>query len=340
MRPYKNYTIRIALKSSLITPFQSDTIFGHICWALRFLKWDEGEDRLEIFLKEYDNDTSPPLLVSNGFPEGYLPKPVLPPVPQNEIDEIVGLKNRIEMSYRIKTLKKLEYIRKEDFIILLEKGLNSSNMLELLLNNYDSYRDIIELQPHDVQRNTVNRASNTVTRGLYSDREIFFTKGFDNYEIYVKTNFFSKNELERIFGFISIQGFGKNKSTGKGAFTFEINENERLDIPESSEPNAFMTLSSYIPKKNEPGKGYYQILHKYGKLAGSYKSEFPKISNNPFKAPLIMMSAGSVFIDSEFHDHKVYGSLLNDVHKNYPEVRQYSYAFPVGIKLGGNGEKY
>lgn len=31
------YTVDLRLSSSVITPFQSDTLFGHICWAIRYL---------------------------------------------------------------------------------------------------------------------------------------------------------------------------------------------------------------------------------------------------------------------------------------------------------------
>ena len=56
MEEYKNYTIEICLKSPIVTSFQSDTIFGHICWAIRFL----CENKLRKFLETYDKDGIPP----------------------------------------------------------------------------------------------------------------------------------------------------------------------------------------------------------------------------------------------------------------------------------------
>ena len=43
------YTIKIALQSSVITRFQSDTLFVHICWAIRYLL---GEKHQLDFLNE------------------------------------------------------------------------------------------------------------------------------------------------------------------------------------------------------------------------------------------------------------------------------------------------
>ena len=96
-------------------------------------------------------------------------------------------------------------------------------------------------------------------------------------------------------------------------------------MPEAREPNAFITLSLYIPWENDPVRGYYNIIHKYGKLGGIYAK-----GGNPFKVPLIMFSAGSIFFDEKYNQEKVYGLLLKDVHSN-KAIRHYAYAFPIGI---------
>ena len=338
MKAYDNYTITVTLKSSLITPFQSDTIFGHFCWAVQYLKWDNGENRLETFLNAFDANDSPPLLISNGFPEGFLPKPILSPVFQKEIARIVGLEDRVEKSYTIKTIKKFNYIRKDHFNTILGKGLNGAALFEILYNNYDAYKGISKDRVFNVQRNSVNRIYNTVTEGLHLDRETFSTVENNRYEFYLKTNFFSYKDLERIFNFISRQGFGKNKSTGTGALTFRIAK--KIDIPQSESPNGFMTLSSYIPTQSDPTDGYYDVLHKFGKLAGGYQSVLPEAGATPFKIPLLMMKAGSVFKDKYYSANKHYGSLLKNVHVNSDKIRHYALAFPIGVfvKEGNNGD--
>ena len=78
----RHLRVSFELKSSLRTPFQADTIFGHICWAIRHIA---GEERLRSFLNAYDGAL--PLLISDGFPvlDGgtesgtyYLPRPLTP----------------------------------------------------------------------------------------------------------------------------------------------------------------------------------------------------------------------------------------------------------------------
>ena len=331
MEKYKDYTIEICLESPIITSFQSDTIFGHICWAIRFL-YQNGEDKLRGFLDDYDiNKELPPLLVSNGFPLGYLPKPVIPQITQNELDLFVGKENRIANSFKIKTIKKLPLIPKGNFEQLQMGIITPLTLFKNMDKNYDAImKDLANEQSMVVQHNTVNRMEGKVKRGLYSQEETFFGLNAGEFVIYLKTYCFSCEELNSIFTFIGDGGFGRDKSTGKGYFTFKVNEG--IDIQEAKNSNAFMTLSSFIPKQNDPVEGYYHTLLKYGKLGGLYAKGTSEVNNNPFKKPLIMFSAGSVFYDKEYRIGKPYGALLDDVHHN-KGIRHYAHAFPIGINL-------
>jgi CRISPR-associated protein Csm4 len=330
MKEHRNYTIEIKLTSPVVTRFQSDSLFGHICWAIRFLKWDVP-DRLNDFLNSYGEKQSPPLLISNGFPKGYLPKPVIPPVTQKELDDVIGKENRIKNSHIVKTIKKIDIISKHNLKQLCKDKITPSSLFKI---TYENFEDIEKFEKKEqstvVQHNTINRLENRVKRGLYTQEEIFFDEDGGEFEIYLKTNYFTMMELQRIFGYIREEGFGRDKSTGKGAFDFNIKDG--FDLPESKEPNAFMSLSSYIPCKYDPKEGFYNILLKYGKLGGIYSKGISEVYKNPFKKPLIMFAAGSTFYDTGYIREKTYGSLLRDVHKN-DKIRHYAYAFPIGLKL-------
>lgn len=335
MEEYENYTIEICLKSPAVTGFQSDTIFGHICWAIRFL-YLNGENKLREFLETYDRKILPPLLVSNGFPSGYLPKPVIPPINQRELDASFGSENRIANSFKIKTLKKLAIIPKGDFDKLQLEEMTSSKLFKIMSESYETImKDLTHEQSMVVQHNTINRIEGKVKRGLYSQEETFYSPDAGKFEIYLKTYYFTKKELAKIFTYIREAGFGKDKSTGKGYFDFEINDG--IGLPEQKSPNAFITLSSFIPKEDDPVEGYYHTLLKYGKLGGLYAKGVSEVNGNPFKKPLIMFSAGSVFYDKDYRKGKTYGLLLKDVHQN-KDIRHYAYAFPVGINLENNNE--
>lgn len=329
MNRYRDYTIKLTLKSPIITSFQSDTLFGHICWAINYLKWDD-ERRIEDFLALYDQGKLP-LLISNGFPKDYLPKPIVRPILQKELRSIFGEKNRKENSYKIKTIKKAELIPKSDLLQIIKGQISPGILFQKLAENFKrEEKNREERKKEVVHHNTINRITNRVTTGLYEQEEVFYSEDFNEFEIYLKTYYFNKDDLKRIFEFISMGGFGKDKSTGKGRFDFSIIEGTGLEGFDNR--NGFMTLSSYIPHSGAPTKGYYEILLKYGKLGGSFAGGSTEVHNNPFKKPLIMFRAGSTFYDQGYDESKIYGSLLPDVHKN-PKIRHYGYAFPLGINM-------
>lgn len=332
---YGNYTIEVSFHSPLATPLQADTIFGHICWAVRYLKWKK-EDRLAQFLGEFTETEPPPLLVSNGFPKGFLPKPIIPPVKQKVIDELYGLEDRINNSFKIKTIKSTDIIPKARFSELQKERITPENLFREMIACYEEIEALNKKKESMVvQHNSIDRIKGRVKEGgLYSQEETFFDEGHGVYEVYLKTNYFAKEELKRIFMFMSEGGFGRDKSTGKGYFSFDIHDG--IDLPEAESPNAFMTLSSFIPTGKNPTKGYYNIVHKFGKLGGHYAKGVDEVHRNPFKVPLIMFTAGSLFFD-KYETGKVYGSLLGEVHEN-KAIRHYAYAFPIGINVEVDNE--
>ena len=125
----------------------------------------------------------PPLLVSNGFPLGYLPKPVLPPITQKELDVFVGKEDRIANSFKIKTIKKLPLIPKGDFEQLQAGTITPLTLFQNMYRSYDIIiEDLANEQSMVVQHNTVNRIEGKVKRGLYAQEETFLalTRGIRN----------------------------------------------------------------------------------------------------------------------------------------------------------------
>ena len=72
--PHSLHRATLALHTPLGTPLAGDTLFGQMCWALREAA---GETELTRRLAGYTAG-HPWLVVSDGFPSGYLPKPALP----------------------------------------------------------------------------------------------------------------------------------------------------------------------------------------------------------------------------------------------------------------------
>ncbi len=82
----KTYRLTLAPRSSFVTPLQSDTLFGHLCWAMRNR---DGPERLTGFLDDFRGN-SPPLLIYDALPEGRLPAPLLPPMSRQEVRNLLA----------------------------------------------------------------------------------------------------------------------------------------------------------------------------------------------------------------------------------------------------------
>lgn len=322
----KSYKLELELLSPIITPLQADTIWGHLCWAIKYLK---GESALVDFIKSYDSGC--PLLVSNGLPSGYLPRPVCNPIKRKEshgfIEERVG-KNRKDQLRGLTALKRIKKysIIPADILESLSEGYSEKKLFSILWDHRGGYDDapVTEIVAH----NTINRISDTVLErgGFYMQDETRFGKGAC-FTVFLKTEILSREELERLWDFVSKSGFGKDKSTGKGHFL--VKSFEEFSFPKRK-ADTVMSLSNYIPS-GDGEKGCYEIFTKYGKLGGDYAMGAEEVFYNPYKKPLIMLKAGSTFplvgTRKEF-----YGSIIDDVHQNI-NIKHYGYAFPYFINI-------
>ena len=308
------------------TPLQSDTFFGHVCWAMRYIY---GEQRLIDFLAAFGDDYAP-LLLSNGFPRGYLPMPVLRPPDENEETAIMELcRDRLDFLREIKRLKKVPYVKAEVFDDTKD-GLSYYNLYrrhlvgEILLEYpEDGSRPFVEVQ---TWHNTKNRLSDRVlTGGLFSKKETFYHAGMELC-IYMEDLYFDKHELYEMIEFISRSGYGADKSIGRGLFDFEMLDD--WDLPAVQEPNAFITLSNYHPRKGEFIDGYYTIKTKFGKIGGHWASG---VDGGPHKLPILMLEPGSTLKAAE-PNRPFYGGLIPNVHKKQGVVH-YGIALPLKVRV-------
>ncbi len=323
----KSYRIDVELTSPLITPLHSDTIWGHLCWALKYL---HGEQALIDLLKGYD--TGCPLLVSNGFPRGFVPKPICQLMSSQEAAKLIeekagtGQKNTVSGLLKIKALRKLKYIP----LALLESIADAYTEKTMLSRIWDFGETHAGSTPETelVAHNSINRITNTVLEqgGFFLHEETFYPKGAC-FTIYLKTSMFSTNDISELWDFISRSGFGKDKSTGKGRFLIKSLEEFAFSMGPS---NTVMSLSNYVPA-GLIEKGSYNIITKYGKLGGDYAIGSRDVSYNPFKKPLIMFCAGSTFrLDGPRREY--YGTLIGAVHDNL-SIKHFGHVFPYFINV-------
>jgi CRISPR-associated protein Csm4 len=303
----KTYAVKIEPLTSFITPWQADTLFGHLCWTVAYA---DGDEALAEFLKPF-KEGEPPFLLSDGFPGEMLPLPLSAGLIEESGVEPV---KRFE---RAKALKQTEYVPLEIF------------------------NRILRGQPFDVpareetavsattMHNTINRLTGTTPEegGLYAHDELFPAEMKQPITFYAKTaDGLDINRLRELLQMTAERGYGKRASVGKGAFrVLSVEPFDGFNPPADS--NGFVSLSNFVPAASDPTDGYYRTLVKYGKL-GAHLAR----SENPFKTPLLMLRAGSCFRASGC-PREFYGGMVGGLSPSHPEVTHYAYAFSVPMKM-------
>lgn len=298
----QDYCIKIKPLAPIGTPWQSDTIFGHLCWQVVFGAIDMD---IETFLESF-RDGHPPFVLSEAFPAGYLPRPMIyAPSPRVDTPEEYD---------RQKKKKKARYITKADFV----HRCRGESPLDTFLP--DPWRMVI--RPHaSPDRNSFS----TDHEGGFFETEAIQLEHQDGLEIYIRTEPNWKERVLTLFQALEQVGFGRDKSTGLGAF--RLGEMIPVEIFQAVDDgcNGFVNLSSMVPAKDDPREGWFRLRTKYGKLGEG-------VFGNPFKRPLLQIEPGAVFYaGGEIRPY--YGRLVRDIAPGDSRVVQNGYAMTAPCRI-------
>jgi len=303
------YQIKFKSESWHASAWQADTIWGHLCWGLRYTR---GENTLRKFISAYERG-APPLLISNGFPEELLPRPI---VVEPALDESLSLLQQRKEFRDRKMTRNIRFLSAEEFL----SAIRGEQFIP-------SPKDGIETTILTL-KNQINRI--TSTTGAKGAGQLY---NFEQYKwtsisIYLKIEHEYVETTRELFENLARSGYGKRKSVGYGQVKLvDFEPFSGFSSPKGA--NGFVTLSNFVPGAQDPTHGYWDIIVKYGKLGEEYAT-----GQNPFKKPLIMFTAGSCFYDSPCREF--YGRLVHALSESEPQVMQYAYALPVPIKLPMN----
>jgi CRISPR-associated protein Csm4 len=288
------YITTITPKASFATALKGDTLFGQLCWALRFAL---GNDRLTQLLSTYD--TKPFMVVSDGFPKGYLPKPTMP-------SHLLG-----ENADDRKANRKNLWLTLED----LKKG-NFKAKSNIAIENLDSNLATV--------KNSINYQTFTTDDSgdfaPYSEEESFIGSK-DIYVVLDETQI-TLEEFEKGFELFAQMGFGKNTTIGKGFFTYSAFEKI---IPEAT-AKAFMTLSPSALHNQSFKRSFYEPFVRFGKHGALLANK------NPFKKPLLLANTAAV-VEFEASQSKHYIGQAIRGHSAHSETVHQGYA--IVIPIGG-----
>ena len=133
-------------------------------------------------------------------------------------------------------------------------------------------------------------------------------------DLYVRTE--RREVFERLLDYVAVTGFGRDASTGKGAFTFERDQSfDEMQLEASGTHK--MCLSVFSAMNLTDLVGTYRVFAKSGRVGGALGAV------NPFKRTFLAMEEGSVF-----ERMPNAGFLLKDLH---PDKRIVQVTYPLCI---------
>ncbi len=300
------YRITLAPLSPFATPLKGDTLFGQLCWAIsnRY-----GAARLQDCLVDYVNK-QPFAVVSDAFPEGYLPLPKLPSCFYHTPEE----------GQDRKAVKKLSWLPEAKLQQPIRDWLGHAVNARTIAAQYldktkkpeTHYHSLSEKHPQP--HNTINRQTNTTGENgfaPYSVEQEWFIPGL-RWTIYIllDTDKLSKEACQQCLADIGMFGYGKDASIGMGKF--EISDFQEKALPAQDNANAFLTLAPCAPQGLgfDGNRSFYQLFTRFGRHGDIAVHQEGK----PFKNPVLLAQTAAVF-----------------------STHQPEFGF-IGQGIGGNGE--
>ena len=293
----KLYKTTITPISNFATTLKGDTIFGQMCWSI---KYAFGEKRLKELLNSYE--TNPFMIISDGFASGYLPKPKMPSLllGEDKKDKKISRKN---IWLTMKQLHNGEFanaLSDED-----EKVKNSDKSIVTMHNsiNYKSFK-----------------TSDDGSFAPYGEKE--FTLSKKDIYFLIDESQLSIEELQKAFEQLSLSGYGKDTTVGKGRFMHD----KFIEVKNDISSKTFMTLSPFSPKGLACKEIYYEPFVRFGKFGGD------RAFKNAFKKPILLAECASVVHFEEKKELQYIGHAIKGISDIHPDTVHQGYSIVVAIK--------
>lgn len=252
------------------TPLAGDTLFGQLCWAARERL---GEAELVSLLDGYTGG-APFLVVSDGFPASWVPRPALP-------DFMLG-----EAGANRKEMKRRQWLPIAGMHLPLKEWLAGAAALQ------SGHGEV-------TTQNTINRFTGTTGTGPFAPRQVHRlelrhgnphaqNEGFlDVYLLHDEARLATR-DLGTLLSDIGNLGFGRDASTGLGKF--RLVALEPLDWDGRKAQHA-LTLASCAPEPSrlDAARCFYQPLTRFGR-----HGNLAALGANPFKRPVLLLRTGAL----------------------------------------------
>ncbi len=292
MRLYKTTITPI---SNFATMLRGDTLFGQMCWSIKYAL---GEETLTTLLKDYE--TEPFMVVSDGFASGYLPKPKMPSLLLGEHSD-EKKQNRKKIWLTIEQLQNGEFAKAQ-----IDNEVKNSDKTAQVIRNSINYKTF--------------STSDDGAFAPYGEKELALTKK-DIYFL-IDEDRFTLEELQKSFEQLALHGYGKDTTIGKGRFEFEKFEEVQLH----NESKTFMTISPFSPQGLDCKELYYEPFTRFGKHGGD------RAFVNAFKKPLLLADSASVVHFESKQKLQYIGKAIKGISTAHPDSVHQGYSIVVPIK--------
>lgn len=274
------------------TAWQADSLFGALCWELARTA---GEPALSGVLQRF-RQGPPPFLLSDAFPADLMPRPLC--AYPDEWEHALLITRDQFTAVRHGQPCAMELPRQRWFTTL--------RMTRSFVPRHGGDPVPFEREEYTWQADVPE-----------SDRY---------FSVYARAEEEWLERLAVLFRSLGRSGYGRNSSTGRGAFEL-LGKAELCDWLEPLPfENAFVSLSHFVPDESDPADGWWQTLVKYPRL-GSERAA----SSSPYKGRLVMLRPGSCFRPAG-RPRRWYGRVLAGLSPAFPDIIHYGLAYAVGIR--------
>ena len=303
------FRVSLRLTAPLGTELVSGTLFGQLCWMLRERS---GEAALVAWLGEAERLWA----LSDGFPAGLLPRPMIAPGPPDPDPDP-------KMADKRKDEKKKGHIRRDGFLAV-RGALSAAAMAPHLVRVADR---VARFAHNSIDRRT---GSTPETAGLhFVDEDWSFAPPSDaraqplsegtvepggERDIYVRAPDDAAVDIAALFTDLGENGFGRDASLGRGRWSdvSVVRDAAMEATPDGAGPLRLVSLS----------RGSAETLNALRcKLVAHYGKAGPQVAVgagvSPFKKPLLLTAPGATFAGDPQARH---GAILTHVHPDRPEI--------------------
>jgi len=302
----KAYRIRIEPITPWATPWYADTLFAALAWQVAQRTGEGSVRRLVDRFAEGD----PPFILSDAFPEGWLPCPLsmsLQPLTESNVKS-----------------KLPAWVSEDQFRGFITRP------APMLPQSWESPVAFSRTLHASIDRHfgTTGGAGNLFEVDSWHLRAGSPSSG-RHLVVYVRT----AEWLDRVVDLLqslSSEGFGKKRSAGMGAFRL-VGFPEACDWMDHCDgADGYVSLSHFIPSADDPTDGRWGLLTKYPKFAPGAPVK------SPFKGRVLMLRPGSVFRASA-PIRPFYGRIVKGIWPDFPAAIQYGLAFSVPVRWPSPG---